>query len=102
MTSVIRDSNLLAISEEFAQELGLHPGSPVEVTRTANGFEVRPARSGIRRGADGVWRTLAERKSMWDNARGEGLRLAPNAGSQVEALIRDRELDDLLDRMDEL
>lgn len=95
MTSVIRDSNLLPIPEDLVRELGLHAGSTVEVTRTANGFEVRPAPAGMRRGADGVWRTHEQRMAILDRLEGQGLRLGITGG--VEDLIRMREEDDALD-----
>jgi len=101
MTTVIRDSNLLAIPEDIASELGLHSGISVEVTRTADGFEVRPSRPGLRRGADGVWRTHSERVAILNRLAGQGQRLAPNAPNQVEALLRDRDQDARADREDE-
>jgi len=100
MTTVIRDSNLLQIPAELAQELGLHSGSPVEVTRTAGGFEVRPAKPGMRRGADGVWRTHEQRMAILDRLEGQGLRLGITGG--VEDLIRMRQEQDVLDREAEL
>lgn len=92
MTSFIRDSNLLQIPEDLAQELGLHSGSPVEVTRTANGFEVRPAPAGMRRGADGVWRTHAERMAILDRFEGQGERLGVKGGVDDLIRMRDEEL----------
>jgi bifunctional DNA-binding transcriptional regulator/antitoxin component of YhaV-PrlF toxin-antitoxin module len=100
MTSVIRDSNLLEIPEALAEELGLQAGSPVEVTRTENGFEVRPAPRGMRRGADGVWRTHEERMAILDRFEGQGQRLGLKGG--VEDFIRMRMEEDVLELEDEL
>ncbi len=99
MTSVIRDSNLLPIPEEIAKELKIRSGSSVDVTRTADGFEVTIARPGLRQGAAGGWRTHAERMAVLTSLRGEGKRLGLASG--LDDLIRMREDDDSIDLQDE-
>jgi len=102
MTSVIRELNLLPIPEQIANELGLHSGVSVEVTRTAEGFEVKTTRPGMRRGSDGVWRAHDERMAILEGLHGQGQRFIAGAGSQVDALLRDREEDASLDREDDI
>jgi hypothetical protein len=101
MTSVIREPNLLPIPDQIARELGLQSGSSVEVTRTLDGFEVRIARPGMRQGADGVWRTHADRIAILEGLQGRGKLLLP-AENQVEALLKDREEDVVLDDEDKI
>lgn len=83
MTTVLGESNQLSIPDDLAREAGLHAGSRVEVTVTSEGVLVRP--SGLSR---------EEKLAILDSLRGEGRRLLPNAGDQVEALIRDRAEDE--------
>jgi len=102
MTSVIRESNLLAIPDQIASELGLHTGIPVEVTRTSEGFEVKPARPALRPGSDGVWRSHADRVAILEGLMGQGQRLSAKSRIQVDALLQDRTADDHLDFEDEI
>lgn len=44
MSLVVRDDLSVAIPQEVAEKMGLHPGSPVRWERTANGgYALRPA-----------------------------------------------------------
>lgn len=90
MTTVLGDSNQISIPEDMARAAGLRSGSRVEVSVTPEGVLVKPSRL-----------TRAEKLAILESLSGEGRRLMPNAGSQVEALLRDRAEDDLLDLQDE-
>ncbi len=91
MTTVLQISDTLTIPEDLARAAHLQAGSRVEVTSTPQGLLVR--RSPL---------THEEKVALLEGLRGEGRRLMPNAGSQVEALLRDRAEDDALDLEDEL
>ena len=90
---------MLQIPDQIASELGLHVGVPVEVTRTVQGFEVKVSEAGLRRSADGVWRSHADRIAILDRLKGKGQALA-GPGNQVEALLADRAADAILDQCD--
>lgn len=92
---------MLPIPEQIANELGLHSGTSVEVTRTPEGFEVKASRKGMKKGADGILRSHSERMKILEGLMGQGLHLVSTSGSQVEALVKDREADAHLDQLDE-
>jgi antitoxin component of MazEF toxin-antitoxin module len=91
MTTVIRDSNMLPIPENLALELGLQSGSSVEVTRTANGFEVRPIAIGLRRSSTGTWHTHAERVAILDRLEAHGKQSGITSGLEDFLRMRDEE-----------
>ena len=93
---------MLPIPDQIASELGLHSGTSVEVTRTADGFEVKATQPGTRRGSDDIWRTHAERMVILNGLQGHGLRFITGSDAQVDALIKDREEDAFLDHLDEV
>ena len=79
---MVSEPNNLVVPGELVETLGVQVGSRVEWTSTGDGLTVR---------------LLPDRAEIERSLRGEGRRLMPNAGSQVEALLRDREEDDRLD-----
>ena len=91
MFTVLSESNQLSIPEELARAAGLHAGSQVEVTVTAQGVLVRP--SGLSR---------EKKLALLSSLEGDGQRRLPAAKSQVEALLRDRAESNALDLSDEL
>ena len=78
MITVLQFADTLTISEAVAHGAGLQSGARVEVTATLQGLLVR--RSPL---------THEERIALADRLEGEGLRLLPNAGDKVAALLRD-------------
>ena len=87
MITVVSESGMLEIPEEFLSKVGIHPGARVECTATSDGFLIRP---------------LIDRAAIERSLRGAGRRLMPNSGSLVEALLAEREEDARLEFAEEM
>ena len=90
MVTVYHEANALSIPDDLALAAGLREGARVDLSLTPEGVLVR-----------GRPLTREDKIAVAESLRGEGRRLLPNAGNQVEALLRDRAEDDALDLEDE-